>query len=70
MTRFQRQQAEVLGTLGAGDVRRALTLSREHLAEFPEDRLVRRAMIDSVELSGDRSLRDELRDLLAAIGGV
>ena len=64
MARRHRQQAEILATVRAGDLRRALALGREHLSEFPDDTMVRRAIVDNVAGCGDRALQDELRDLL------
>ena len=62
---MQRQQAEILASLRAGDLRRALVLSREHLSEFPADTTVRGAIVDHVTMCGDRALQDELHALLA-----
>lgn len=37
MTRRERQQAEILAAARDGEFARVLVLSREHLAEFPDD---------------------------------
>ena len=65
MARRHRQQAEILATVGAGDLPRALALSREHLTEFPDDSVVRRVIVEQVWRSGDLALQAELRQLPA-----
>jgi hypothetical protein len=67
MPRFHRQHEEILATVRAGDLRRALPLAREHLTEFPEDTIVRRSIIDSVESNDDPSLLEELRGVVPGI---
>jgi hypothetical protein len=37
VTRRERQQQQIATALARGEVSRALVLTREHLAEFPED---------------------------------
>ena len=37
MTRRERQQAEIVAAARDGEFARVLVLSREHLAEFPDD---------------------------------
>ena len=44
MTRIARQRAEILATIHAGDLGRALVLASEHLLEFPDDDVVREAL--------------------------
>jgi hypothetical protein len=44
MARALRQRAEILATLRAGDLGRALVLASEHLLEFPDDDVVREAL--------------------------
>ena len=41
MTRKERQAAEITATFDEGQLARALVLAAEHLAEFPEDSIVR-----------------------------
>jgi hypothetical protein len=52
MARADRQRAEILATLRAGDLVRAQILAAEHLLEFPDDEVVRSAL-----QSADRSAR-------------
>jgi len=44
MSRLVRQRAEILATIRAGDLGRALVLATEHLLEFPDDDVVREAL--------------------------
>jgi hypothetical protein len=44
MARYDRQRAEILATIRAGDLARAWILGAEHLLEFPEDDVVRTAL--------------------------
>jgi hypothetical protein len=44
MARFDRQRAEIIATLRAGDLARAQILGAEHLLEFPDDDVVRAAL--------------------------
>ena len=44
MPRDVRQRAEILATIRAGDLGRALVLATEHLLEFPDDEVVRDAL--------------------------
>jgi DNA-binding GntR family transcriptional regulator len=64
VARLLRQQAEILATVRAGDLQRAVALSLEHLSEFPEDTVVRRAIVDHVAKCGDRVLQEQVRELL------
>jgi len=41
MTREQRQRSEITATFDEGQLARALVLAAEHLAEFPDDSVVR-----------------------------
>jgi len=41
MTRKERQAAEITATFDEGQLARALVLAAEHLAEFPDDSVVR-----------------------------
>jgi hypothetical protein len=44
MARADRQRAEILATITAGDLVRARILGAEHLLEFPDDDIVRAAL--------------------------
>jgi hypothetical protein len=44
MDRATRQRAEVLAAIRAGDLDRARILGAEHLLEFPDDEVVRKAL--------------------------
>ena len=43
MSRRERQQEQITSALACGHYSRALVLAREHLAEFPDDDVVRDA---------------------------
>lgn len=43
MTRRERQQQHIAAALDRGHYARVLVLSREHLSEFPDDDVVRKA---------------------------
>jgi hypothetical protein len=44
MARADRQRAEILALIRAGDLDRARILGAEHLLEFPDDEVVRDAL--------------------------
>ena len=54
MSRKDRQHDELLALFARGEMDRAVPLAREHLADFPDDEEVRRALLDAGEAEGVR----------------
>ena len=63
--RRQRQQAEILRLLSRQQLHRAADLSHEHMAEFPDDHLVRRRVMAALNASADPRLRRRAGEFLA-----
>jgi hypothetical protein len=55
LTRFERQQREIVSVLLAGDRARGKALALEHLADFPDDLVVTRLLAASIDDPGDGS---------------
>jgi hypothetical protein len=55
--RRERQRATILRLLGAHELRRAADLAHEHLAEFPDEPTLRRAVTKALFGSTDPALR-------------
>ena len=49
VSRRERQREQINVTMARGDYARALVLAREHLAEFPDDEIVRAALVEARE---------------------
>jgi hypothetical protein len=64
--RQDRQRAEILRAIDQQHVHRAADLAHEHLAEFPEDHVVREHVLDAVMASPDRRLRNRAGEFRVA----
>jgi hypothetical protein len=56
-TRRDRQRAEILASVVAGRLHRAVDLAHEHLVEFPCDRTVYSAVVAALERCADERVR-------------
>jgi hypothetical protein len=58
---MERQREELLKVLGRADPLRVAVLAREHLWEFPDDEVVRRALAAHAEMGEElRRILDEV----------
>jgi hypothetical protein len=65
LRRRDRQRVEIIALISHDQLPRAADLAHEHLAEFPDDRMVRTAIVEALDHSGQHALRrrvDEFAD--------
>jgi Flp pilus assembly protein TadD len=58
VSRSERQREQIRAAIARGHYARALVLAREHLAEFPDDEVVRNALAEASAAWGSPRLHE------------